>query len=82
MSYFDRLDRHSGLVHAMAARTGTDLTQAMMEGRLPPDALRSAVLRCTGCAAPDDCGKHLASEGDDVPGYCRNARLFAALAPE
>ena len=27
MSFFDRLDRHAGLVHAMAARTGTDLTQ-------------------------------------------------------
>ena len=82
MSFFDRLDRHAGLVHAMAARTGTDLTQAMMEGRLAPDGLRAAVLRCTGCVAAGDCEKHLASEGDDVPGYCRNARLFAALAPE
>ena len=80
MSYFDTLDRHADLVSGMAARTGTDLGDALIEGRLTPDRLRAAVLRCTACAAPGDCERHLASDGTDVPGYCRNAGLFAALA--
>ncbi|MCX7644469.1 MAG: DUF6455 family protein [Rhodobacteraceae bacterium] len=78
-----KIDRHMGLVKRMAATVGADLAGAVADGRLAPADLRGAVLKCTGCACPDACGRWLeehAAGAEAAPGYCRNADLFARLA--
>ncbi|MBP0482445.1 hypothetical protein J5474_08055 [Sagittula sp. M10.9X] len=73
----------------MATAQGLDLEEDMMRGRLGFAALEDAVLRCTGCARPDDCTRWL--DGRDAkaaapvgapPLFCRNEAFFAALKPE
>ena len=81
MFFARRLSRHADLVDRMGERTGTDLAEATMEGRLDPEDYRDAVLSCSGCAAPAACEAYLETDGDDVPGFCRNAKLFEALRP-
>lgn len=79
----DKLARHADLVNAMATTVGVDLPGALATGRLGAEGLRSAVLRCSGCAHPEACGDWLgdhASGAEAPPGYCRNRAMFAALA--
>ena len=83
MTMVNRIERHTDLMHGMADTVGVDLGDALLDGRLAPDELRSAVLRCTGCEAAEVCGQWLADNADSnpdaAPGYCRNADLFARL---
>jgi hypothetical protein len=75
--------RHADLVDRMAEAVGADLQAAVLDGRLRPDALADAVIRCTGCCNPEHCGAWLDAhpEGPDAPvGYCRNAELLTGLA--
>ena len=80
----ERLKHHAGLVDRMAGTVGVDLEQAVLDGALRFDAIADAVLRCTGCPDPAHCAGWLARHdtADAPPGYCRNAALFAGLAPE
>ena len=76
------LARHAWLVDGMSRAVGADLAAAA-EGRIG-GARHEAVRRCLGCAAPEACAAWLAGHGEGAaaaPGYCRNAALFAALAP-
>lgn len=81
------LRRHAALVDRMAGALGVDLEEAVMRGQLAPDALPDMVLRCTGCAKPDECEMLLANaaaapaqEAAQTPPYfCRNAWVFDDL---
>ncbi|MDH3265236.1 MAG: DUF6455 family protein [Paracoccaceae bacterium] len=77
-----KLARHANLVNTMASTVGADLSRAVAEGRLTGEGLRTAVLRCSGCEHPGECGDWLEGHADGAeaaPGYCRNRALFAAI---
>lgn len=76
------LTKHADLVNRMSATVGADFGEAVADGRLAAESLRSAVLRCSSCGQPDDCARWLAAHGqgaDAPPGYCRNGELFSDL---
>ena len=77
-----KMDRHADLVNRMAEATGADLPKALETGQLSPQALRSAVIRCTRCGAPEACDVWLDEGGDQrmPPAFCANGRLFAQIA--
>ncbi len=80
-----KLERHEGLVQAMAKTRGVDLAEALTTGDLSATELRSAVFRCTACSDPDACEEWLAqhSDGaDHTPPYCHNAETLARLAED
>jgi hypothetical protein len=83
MKMFDRIDRHTALVHKMSDTVGADLGDALLSGDLSGEALRSAVLRCTSCESADDCERwledHAESGSDSPPEYCLNRELFQRL---
>lgn len=77
------LKRHAGLMDDMANACGVDMEEAILRGKMTISDLDDAVLKCTGCAKPDDCQAWLASEEGNAsapPDYCRNARLFETLS--
>ena len=76
------LRRHAALVDSMATARGVDLEEAVLRGNMPLDGIADAVLKCTGCANPEDCEQWLASRDGvqpTTPGYCRNSDLFKDL---
>lgn len=83
MKLMDKLDRHADLMQRMADTVGADLGQAMQDGRLSAEGLRSAVLRCTSCDSVGACEHWLEAQEagtiDAAPGYCRNADLLERL---
>ncbi len=73
----------AALVDDMAKRTGTDLEEAVLAGRISMDDLADMVLRCARCACPEDCAMRLmdrAGEEPMPPEYCRNRDLLLRLA--
>lgn len=78
------LKTHAALVDRMATAQGLDLEEQMMRGRFTTSELEDAVLRCTGCSAPDACAHWLETQGqaEAAPLYCRNAQVFAELRRE
>lgn len=79
----DKINQHAALVDHMAQALGLDLDQFTMQGRLAPEDLSDAVLRCTGCSSPKDCQTWLNEQDTpqpSPPAYCRNQRLFEELA--
>lgn len=78
-----KLDRHAALMNRMADTVGVDLGEALVEGRLSGEGLRSAILRCTACDNPEACDHWLADRApgsaEDTPEYCRNRALLAGL---
>ncbi len=82
MGFFDRIDRHSELFNRMAAVTGTDLSDALVDGRLHAHQLPTAIWRCTACTEAEDCTRWLDDHAEgsvDTPEYCRNRDLLAQL---
>jgi hypothetical protein len=78
----DKIKRHASLVDNMASTLGIDLEEKTMQGRLEPDDLADAVLRCTGCTDPGDCERWLSEQNtvqQATPSYCRNQPLFKEL---
>ena len=77
------INRHAALMNRMAETLGVDLTRAIADGRLPAEAWREAVVRCTGCSDPEGCqhwlGDHADQMVDDAPDYCRNKALMESL---
>ena len=79
------INRHAALMNRMAETVGVDLTAAIADGRLPAEAWREAVVRCTGCSDPEGCqhwlGAHAADDvaPDTAPDYCRNRDLMDSL---
>jgi hypothetical protein len=83
MGFFERIDRHSELFQRMAEATGTDLRDALVDGRLNAHQLPAAIWRCTACTSVEECGHWLAEHGPgsaEAPDYCRNRELLARLA--
>lgn len=80
-----KLERHEGLVQAMAQARGVDIGGALATGDLSATELRSAVFRCTACSDPDACEEWLARHpdgADRTPPYCRNTETLARLAED
>jgi hypothetical protein len=78
----DKIKRHATLVDHMATALELDLEETTMQGRLQPDDLADAVLRCTACTNPEDCDTWLAAHKapqQSTPSYCRNQDLFRSL---
>ena len=78
-----RLKRHADLVDRMATARGLDLQEIALRGDLTPSDISDLVLSCTGCTQTDHCERWLNEQVGTVsaaPHYCRNARLFSALA--
>lgn len=82
MTIMQKIDRHANLMHRMAETVGADLGDALVSGRLSGQQVRSAVIRCSGCAHADECvgwlGDH-AGGAEAAPSFCRNAGLLARL---
>ncbi len=73
----------AALVDDMAKRTGTDLEEAVLDGRISMDDLAEMVLRCARCACPEDCAMRLMDRTGGAsmpPEYCRNRDLLVRLA--
>lgn len=83
MSIIEKLDRHGTLVRRMADTVEADLAEAIMDGSLSAEGLRSAVLRCITCEAADQCetwlAEHRETLAEATPDYCRNADMFERL---
>jgi hypothetical protein len=78
-----KLTLHANLVSEMGRVTGADLGEALVRGDLTAEGLRTAVVRCTGCADADGCAHWLAehAEGAEAPpSVCENGDLFRRLA--
>lgn len=75
------LKRHAALVDRMATAVGIDLEEAALAGRLAIDDIAEAVLRCTGCSAPEACPSWTEAQAGNAaaPGYCRNRDMLARL---
>ena len=73
--------RHARLFADLAEAHDIDLEEAVLKGDISPDDISEGVLRCTGCASPDDCEASLAesSSASDLPPYCRNAAMLQML---
>lgn len=75
----------ASLVDGMVRALGDDLSAAALDGRVSMDELAELVLRCAGCACPEDCASRLMPGADAAlpPGYCRNReRLLDLTAPD
>ncbi|MEM9580347.1 MAG: DUF6455 family protein [Pseudomonadota bacterium] len=76
------LHKHAGLVDRMASANGIDLEESALRGDVTPGEISDAVVSCTNCTNPEDCGKWLDTQAQDAntpPGYCRNTALFDRL---
>jgi len=84
MTDIKTLKHHAALVDRMADTVGVDMQDAVLDGRLPFDAIAEAVLQCTGCSDPNHCAAWLDNtpSSDRTPGYCRNADLLLGLKQE
>ncbi len=81
MGFFDRIDRHAELFQRMARTSGTDIGDALLDGRLNAHELPGALLRCTACTSVEECRHWLEThESGEPPAYCRNRDLLARLA--
>jgi hypothetical protein len=77
-----RIGESADRMGRMATAVGADMGGALEDGRLAPEALRSAIRRCHGCTEACACDAWLDTHpggADTPPGYCRNAELFAEL---
>lgn len=82
MANVEQLRKHAALVDRMATARGLDLEEAALRGKISPDGIADAVLRCTGCSNPGDCAHWLDAHSAPEhagPSYCRNAELFEDL---
>lgn len=80
----EQLRRHADLVDRMATTRGIDLEEQALRGHVSIDEISDAVLSCTNCNNPEHCSQWLDANDSApaTPEYCRNAELFAALAPK
>lgn len=76
-----RLKIHAALVDDMASAQGIDLAEEALRGHLSLTELEDAVLRCTGCSAPELCAHWLSAKAGVplAPDYCRNGAFFDDL---
>ncbi|MFV2053547.1 DUF6455 family protein [Aliiroseovarius sp. YM-037] len=82
MNMFTKFSRHAELVGRMSDVLGVDLGDKAMRGEMPPEELRSTVMRCMGCDNPGGCHDWLETHADgsaQTPGYCRNKAVLERL---
>lgn len=81
MSFFDRLDKHAGLVSGMSDRVGVDWEEAILNNPETAAQFRAAVLKCTGCGDVAECKGWQKSHdtAQEAPEYCLNGGLFEAM---
>ena len=73
MGYFEKIDRHSDLIRRMSKRSGVDLGDEVVTGRMSAEAYRSSVFVCAGCASVEACEALLAEGGrGPAPEFCAN----------
>ncbi len=80
-----KFDHHFGLMEDVAKKVGVDFGEALAEGRISPETLRGAALRCTGCTHPEECAQWSIDHpqgADAAPAYCRNGLLMERLRAE
>lgn len=82
MQTADKLRRHAALLDDMSAKTGVDLQDRVMSGRLSMDHLADVVLRCTECAHAADCEAWLKSDGIAPPDFCLNRKTLLELTDD
>lgn len=79
---FAKLAEHSDLMRQMAGRTGVDLGQALIEGRVGAQEYRDRAIRCSICNRAEACRSFLKAthiERRDPPDYCVNSDIFKKL---
>jgi len=89
MSDARNLNRHAAMMNRMAQVLGIDLTAEMAQGRMSGSGWKDALIRCTGCAAPEQCTLWLSAhdpEGEtpatETPHYCENRLMMKRLRAE
>jgi hypothetical protein len=80
------LNRHAALMNRMGQALGVNLTEMMIRGQLSGEDWREAVVRCSGCTAPDNCLHWLTERSDAglhrspaAPEYCTNREMIVRL---
>lgn len=81
MSFFNKLDKHAGLVSGMSDRVGVDWPQAIEKSPEAAMEYRNAVLKCAGCNDVAACQGWQASHetAENPPEYCLNGEVFEGL---
>lgn len=82
MNLFQKLDRHADLVNRMADTVGVDMGQALLDGRLTGQDLRSMVTSCCACDGAADCPGWMdahAGGAPSAPDYCNNRDRLGQL---
>lgn len=78
----DQIKRHAILMDRMAEARGLDMEEQVLRGHITSSEVADAVLSCTNCTNPGDCGRWLdahAGGAAESPSYCRNSALFGDL---
>lgn len=78
---FEKISRHTELVHGMSTRVGVDWEERIMSNPEQAKEFRAAVARCTQCQELGACQKFQEHNGQvaSVPDYCMNADLFKEM---
>ena len=80
---FGSYDAHFWLTRSVARVIGVNLTDAMAEGHLTPDAYARMVTACRGAPCKGRCAEWLAEQpggvADAPPPFCVNAGALSAL---
>lgn len=80
---FKQMDQHAAQVDRMTDTLGVDLVEAVQRGIVPPETLRSTVMRCMSCGSFGACEGWLQDHADgagEAPEYCRNKVMLDRLA--
>ena len=75
------VQRHFWLTLGVAKACGVDLSLAMREGVLSPEAYAATITACRNCTDPTAC-EHWLEQVDAVavpPEFCENAELLREL---
>ena len=80
---FKKIDEHAALMNRMASKTGADLSDAALEGRLTPETYRKALKACTHCKSVGTClswlDEHAEDEAVEPPAFCANRELLKTI---
>ena len=71
----NRMDRQSGLMHAMMQRMDVDMDSMAASGS--GRSLEAAVRSCLACHNSDECQHWLEGSDGSEPDFCPNAPYFA-----
>jgi hypothetical protein len=82
---FKKIDEHAELMNKMASATGTDLSDAALDGRLDAESYRKALKKCTHCKSVGTClswlDEHADGSVEEPPEFCANRDVLKQLKP-